>query len=459
MRFLFPLSLFLSAVLLFSIQPMAAKVLLPVYGGTPAVWTVCMLFFQVILLVAYGYATLLSTFKKTWRFIHSALLILSCIEIPLLFQPLAIESSPEWSILYNLLIQLGLPLLVVGASAPLLQFAYSQTKERGASDPYFLYIASNLGSLASLLLYPGIIERFIGLRQQFYLWSSGYLVYVCILFFVLYTNRYKLSAPDIEEDTSWSWSTMVYWISLSFIPCSLMLGVTLYITTDVAATPLFWVLPLALYLLTFIFAFVVKPIISFSWLARNSIFFLVFVVLCFILNASQIRAWQSILFNVLNFFVLALLCHRQLFLSRPKPQLLTLFYLCLAFGGVLAGIFNGLIAPHVFNQVYEYPLAILLGILALPRQAIVNTHRSTNTGFRLIITPLIVFVLLLSQYFFPDIHWFGSFSIFQLSAILALLISVVWQRTKFSLFFFPTYFIWIYFFTSSSRGKYSSTRT
>mgnify|MGYP007122129786 CR=1 FL=1 len=417
---------------------MAAKALLPIYGGTPAVWTVCMLFFQAILLIAYGYAALLSTFKKTfsWRITHSALLILSCIEIPLLLQPLVIAGAPEWSILHNLLMQLGLPLLVIGASAPLLQFAYSQTKEKGASDPYFLYIASNFGSLASLLFYPVIIERFIGLKEQFHLWSIGYIIYVGLLFFILYTNRYTPLDRNIEENASWPWQEMLYWIFLSFIPCSLMLGVTLYITTDVAATPLFWVLPLALYLLTFIFAFATKPVLSFSWIARNSVIFLIFVILCFILNAGQIHAWQSILANLLNFFVFALLCHRQLFLRRPKPQLLTLFYLCLAFGGVLAGVFNGIIAPHIFNQVYEYPLAILLGILALPKQAIVSASNDNSNwiGFKSLMIPLIVFVLLVGQYFLPEIHWFDGFSTFQVSAICALFIAVVWQRTQFSLF-------------------------
>lgn len=439
-RFLFPLSLFLSAVLLFSIQPMAARALLPVYGGTPAVWSVCMLFFQAILLISYGYAALLSLLQQSmiWRLAHSILLILSFTAIPLLFRPLVIEGAPEWSILYNLLTQLGLPLLVLGASAPLLQFAYSQTKAKGAADPYFLYIASNLGSLASLLLYPGVIERFIGLKNQFHWWSIGYIVYVCVLLLVLYTNRYKPLEFNTKEDTPWPWQEMFSWVFLSFVPCSFMLGVTLYITTDVAATPLFWVLPLALYLLTFIIAFTTKPIFSFSWLARNCIFFLVFAILGFILNVSQIRAWQTMLFNLLSFFIFALLCHRQLFLSRPKPQLLTLFYLCLALGGVLAGIFNGIIAPHVFNQVYEYPLAILLSLLVLPSKTVgwvIGTNSNVNYSvLKLMSVPLIVLGLLLSPHFIPEIHWPHGFSTFQLSAILSLIVLVVWQRSKISLF-------------------------
>lgn len=427
-RFLFPFCLFLSAVLLFSIQPMAARALLPVYGGTPAVWTVCMLYFQGVLLIAYGYVALLSLVKQpiVWRLIHTVVVLLSFIAIPLLFHPVVFESAPEWSILHNLLIQLGLPLLVIGASAPLVQFAYSQTSAKGASDPYFLYIASNLGSLASLLLYPEVIERFIGLKNQFHFWSIGYIIYVCILFFLFFTHRYRPLKQETAALSPWPWKSMFQWVFLSFVPCSLMLGVTLYITTDVAATPLFWVLPLALYLLTFILAFRSKPVLSFEWLARNCMMFLVFTILGFILNAVQIRAWQSILFNLLSFFILAMLCHRQLFLIRPKPQLLTLFYFCLALGGVLAGVFNGILAPHLFNQIYEYPLAILLSVFALPA---ISVSKKVKW-----VIPLSVLGVLLLRYCLPSMHLPGGFSTFQLSSILALILIVVWSQSKMSLF-------------------------
>lgn len=425
MRFLFPIGLFLSAILLFSIQPMVAKTLLPFYGGTPAVWILCMLFFQVILLFAYGYAALLSFFNKpfAWRLTHSVLVILSFLVFPLLFTPVSFNDSPEWSILSALLTQLGLPLVVIGASAPLLQFAYSQTKEKGAADPYFLYSASNLGSLLSLLLYPWVIERFIGLKNQYYLWSIIYVLYVVLLFVVLYVPRYQPLEEQNKRVQEWHWQKIGYWIFFSFVPCSLMLGVTLYITTDIAATPLFWVLPLALYLLTFVLIFTNKPLISLSWIAQNSIFFLIFPIIGFILTASQIKVWQSIVFHLLNFFILALLCHGQLYLSRPKPQSLTLFYFCLALGGVLAGVFNGVLAPHWFNQVYEYPLAILLSLFALPQ----GTKKSAWW------LPLVVLVLLLFHYLILDVHWPGGFNSFQMCALLALILIIVWQKNKTSL--------------------------
>jgi spermidine synthase len=400
-----------------------------------------MLFFQAILLVAYGYAALLSAFKntKTWRIIHSIVLALSLSAIPLFLQPAAISGAPEWSILYNLLTQLGLPLLVLGASAPLLQFAYSQTKAKGAADPYFLYSASNLGSLSSLVLYPWGIERFIGLKGQFHWWGIGYLIYMGLLLLVFCTNRFKPLVSDSRDSAPWPWLQMAHWVFLSFVPCSLMLGVTLYITTDVAATPLFWVLPLALYLLTFIFAFSSKPLISFSWLAQNVVLFLVFTVLCFVLNVSQIRAWQNILFNLTSFFILAVLCHRQLFLKRPKPQLLTLFYFCLALGGVLAGIFNGILAPHWFNQVYEYPVSLLLCLIALPiswsaevNGEVKSIYQQQST-LRAIGIPAVVLAILLCHYFIPAIQWPGGLSNFQIGAIVALAITAVWGRSKTSL--------------------------
>jgi len=411
---------------LFSIQPMVAKTLLPVYGGTPAVWTVCMLFFQLVLLFSYGYVWLLSAFKKSviWRSTHGLLLLLSLSALPLLFHPFVMDKLPEWSILQNLLMQLGLPLLVIGASAPLLQLAYSQTKEKGASDPYFLYAASNLGSLLSLLVYPWAVERFIGLTYQFHLWSIGYIIYLLLLFPVLLLIHYKPLEQKASLNDAWPWREMLYWVFLSFIPCSMMLGVTLYITTDIAATPLFWVVPLALYLLTFVLTFTGKPLISHAWVVRNAVFFLVFTILGFILNASQVRAWQLILFNLLSFFVLALLCHGQLYLKRPKPQLLTLFYFCLALGGVLAGVFNGIVAPHWFNQVYEYPLAILLSLFVLPR-----SYSSRDWW-----VPLLVLGLLLIHYYLPNMHVPGGFSSMQIMAILALTIIVVWQQSKVGLF-------------------------
>lgn len=388
LRLFFSISLFLSAMLLFSIQPMVAKALLPVYGGTPAVWTVCMLFFQVVLLISYGYVWLLSFINNTliWRLIHFVFVLFSLLALPLLFHPINTGIQPEWEILYNLLIQIGMPVLVLGASASLLQFAYSQTRGESANDPYFLYVASNIGSLLALLLYPWGIEFYTGLNQQFYLWSVVYFCYAGLLITVFLFVDYKSLKKSDSMETNWPWKDIFSWIGLSFIPCSLMMGVTLYISTDIAATPLFWVVPLALYLLSFIITFTSRPCITQEWISRSYMFFIIFIVTGFIFGANQLIAWQLILFNLSGFFVLAVLCQGQLFLKRPKPQLLTLFYFCIAIGGVLAGLFNGIVAPHVFNQVYEYPLAILLCLLVLPA--------SKNAKVRWVPIVLIIFGLM-----------------------------------------------------------------
>ena len=344
-QFFFPFSLFLSASLLFIIQPMVAKVLLPTYGGTPAVWTVCMLFFQMLLLLAYAYVWVLSKFKGryTWRVIHLFICILSLSVLPLAFLPVAGSGAPELSILKNLLIQLGLPLLVVGASAPLLQYAFSQTTGKRAADPFFLYVASNIGSLLALISYPWLVERYTGIHRQFYDWNIIYLLYLIVLAGLLFMVRYKPSIKADVKTENIAWSRRFLWVFLSFVPCSLMLGVTFYISTDVAATPIFWVLPLALYLLSFVITFARQPLITHAWVVRNTLFILLFPLLGFVFGIHHMSMVQLIIVNLLGFFLLALLCHGELVRARPDAHQLPTFYFFLALGGVLAGIFNGLI--------------------------------------------------------------------------------------------------------------------
>lgn len=426
LRLTFSITLFISAFLLFSIQPMVAKALLPFYGGTPAVWIVCMLFFQCVLLASYAYVWLLSQSKRVilWRNIHALLILISLITLPLILRPTSTEGAPEWNILLTLLIELGLPLLVIGASAPLLQFAYSQTTAKDARDPYFLYAASNVGSLLALVLYPCCLERYIGLTQQFYFWNIGYGIYLLLLAPVLFLNRFQPLAVSTIQEGQITWRDIATWIFLSFIPCSMMLGVTLFITADVAATPLFWVLPLALYLITFIITFNKKPLISHGWVIRNSLFFLIFTLLCFILGVSQIKAWQLVLFNLLSFFVLGLLCHGELYLKRPSTNYLPVFYFCLSLGGALAGVFNGLIAPHWFNGVYEYPIAILLSLFALPKIKLTKGWWS----------PVVVLGLILFQYYFPDLLVIKPLSSVQIAAIMILIILVLFMQSNLNRF-------------------------
>lgn len=427
----FSMGLFLSATLLFIIQPMAAKILLPVYGGTPAVWSVCMLFFQLLLLMAYAYAWGLSHFAggRYWRWIHLLVCGFSLLMLPLSLKSISTEGAPEWSILRDLVTQLGLPLLVVGASAPLLQYAFSQTENKRAADPYFLYVASNVGSLLTLLSYPWLVERFVGVAQQFYVWNGIYVLYLVLLIGLLLGIRYRPSLAITSPSIPVVWRDVGRWIFLSFVPCSLMLGVTFYISTDVAATPLLWVVPLALYLLSFVVTFAQRPLISHAFVVRNALIFFIFPILGFIIGENRIAVQFLIPLNLAAFFIFALLCHGELVRSRPLPVQLTLFYFCLALGGVLAGIFNGLIAPRLFLRAYEYPIGLLLAVLCLPWAGTLKKHQRWTR-----MLPLVVFCILLLGDVVIAPHSGHPSWVLSATAIIALLVIVLGATRIFDLF-------------------------
>lgn len=365
-HYLFPLGLLLSASLLFVIQPMVAKVLLPTYGGSPQVWTVCLLFFQSIVFLAYGYVWGLSRVSNpmVWRTLHGFIAIFSLIFFPFTFHPDTYFAKPELNILMTLLGALGLPLFVIASSAPLLQQAYSQTNRQRAHDPYFLYSASNIGSLAALLAYPYVVERLLGVHQQFLGWNIAYILYIIVLICILCFEQYSPHIRTPYQNTILK-RTCCYWIFQSFVACGLMLSVTFYISTDIAATPLFWVIPLALYLLSFIFTFSQKPVVSHAWIMRIALIFILIPITGFLIGENQIPALPLILFNLIAFFGLSLMCHGELVRTRPKASNLALFYVCLALGGMIAGVFNGLIAPNLFSYDYEYAFFLLLASLCL----------------------------------------------------------------------------------------------
>ncbi|VEG92445.1 spermidine synthase [Legionella spiritensis] len=420
-RVLFSFSLFLSALLLFVIQPMVAKSLLPVYGGTPAVWAVCMLFFQCLLLISYGYAWVLSRChrRNVWRVIHGMAVLLALAGLPLMFQASLVNQSPEVVILSDLLKQLGCPLLVIAASAPLLQFAYSRTSARHAHDPYFLYAASNVGSLLALLSYPWLIERYMGLQQQFQIWSYLFMVYA-VLLAVIFLLPYQSTQSITRTVEGIDRSRRLLWIAYGFVPCSLMLGVTFYITTDIAAAPLFWVVPLVLYLLSFVLTFARKPLVSHYFLQQNALIFIVIPVFAFILGPNLFSMKQLIAIHLASFMALALLFHGELVRIRPPVEQLTDFYCCLALGGVLAGVFNGLLAPHIFSGAYEYPIGLLLATLCIPLQ----------TGKRPGLFPLLAIGVLITNTMLPEQSWFVWIKANHIAEILALVFIIAGAGTK-----------------------------
>lgn len=373
---LYPIALSLSAFLFFVIQPVVAKFLLSAYGGTPAVWLVTMLFFQTLLLGAYAYTWIVSRFIhfKSTQIIYLILMIICLTLWPFKFAPLLSLTIPEFSILNVLICQLGLPLLLIGSTAPFLQFLSGKIYNK--RDPYSLYVASNIGSLLALLSYPWIIERFSSLSQQLSYWNYGFIGYFLLMSIILINVlMFKFPAEsNIKYSPDTAWMTKICWIGYSFIPCSLMLSVTFYITTDIAATPLFWIIPLSLYLLSFIVTFIQTPIIPLQWIKKNRLFFFALPIITFIVDPQFTPVIPLILIHLINFFIVGLLFHRELFYLRPSPEHLPLFYLYMALGGVLAGLFNSLLAPYMFNSTYEYPLVLLLTWIVLPLKPFKKTN-------------------------------------------------------------------------------------
>ncbi len=378
---LFAATLLLNALLLFLVQPMIARMLLPYLGGTPAVWNTCMVFFQTLLLAGYAYSHFITRrfSVKTQTILHLSLLALAALAFPLTIPEAAIESlssqtPPLLWLLKTLLLTVGLPFFMLSTGGPLLQQWFSTTEHSAAKDPYFLYSASNLGSLAALLGYPLLVEPNLRLRHQSWGWAAGYAaLLVLILGCAIACRKSKTSsnqasqpALPTEPAAALSWARRCRWVLLAFVPSSLMLGTTTYLSTDISPIPLLWVMPLSLYLVTFILAFARKPLLPLGPLIKwMPLLALVLVIL--MLTQWSLPTWASVTLHLLFFFAAALVCHSQLAWDRPPAQRLTEFYLWLSVGGMLGGIFNSLLAPVVFKTVAEYPIAIVLALMLRPK--------------------------------------------------------------------------------------------
>ena len=387
---LYALTLFTGATLLFVMQPMVGKMILPLLGGTPAVWSTCMVFFQAALLGGYLYAHLLTSRLRPARqvLVHLIALALPFAVLPLAVNPRWLrggEANPVLDVLILLSRSVGLPFLVVSATAPLLQKWFTRTGHPAADDPYFLYAASNLGSMLALLGYPILVEPHLHLQGsgwlgQTTLWSAGYAVLALLTAGCALALRRRPAAGRAPAGAATAvelpaateahprWPRRLYWVLLAFVPSSLLLGVTTYITTDLAAVPLLWVLPLAIYLLTFILAFGRWPRHLHAVVTAAALP-LTLVVIFLMVSALPERIWVIVLWHLGLLFVVALACHGTLALDRPAPAFLTEFYLLISVGGVLGGLFNALVAPLVFSSLVEYPLVMVLAcvLLAVPR--------------------------------------------------------------------------------------------
>jgi spermidine synthase len=402
---LFALTMFIGAALLFVVQPMIGKMFLPFLGGTPAVWTTCMLFFQAALLAGYAYAHASTSRLGNRRQIslHIGLLLL-----PFFFLPLGISQkwvgrppqgvSPSLWLLGLLIGMVGLPFFAVSTTAPLLQRWFSMTDHPSAHDPYFLYSASNVGSMLALIGYPLLLEPNLSLARQGAYWAAGYGLLV-VLILACATTIWRTpqvvahtptSSTDSAESKSPGVKEWLRWVALAFVPSSLMLSVTTYMTTDLAPVPLLWVVPLAIYLLTFILVFARRSPIPHRLMVRLLPMSVVLLTLIFSLKTSQAI---FIPVHLLNLFVVAMVCHGELMQHRPVARHLTAFYLAMSLGGVLGGIFNALVAPQIFSWVAEYPIALVLSCLACPSVSPIS--RKPKSAALDLVLPLILGVLLI----------------------------------------------------------------
>jgi hypothetical protein len=450
----FAITLFVSAFQLFLVQPMIGQMILPKLGGTPSVWNTCMVFFQSALLAGYAYTHTVSThFPLRRQIVLHGILLLTPLIVLLPKGPFYVTdweptfgANPIGDTLLLLAMVVGLPFFVVSTSAPLLQKWFGATGHPSAKDPYFLYGASNLGSMLALIAYPIVVEPYLPLRTQAVVWLIGYFVLVALYVVcaaMVWTSPLSLqlaaaSGPDLapvgddpapmpppeaaakvtspisaaplpapkpaatgitakfgkkgkkpparpvaadltpvkptwvepppdDDITIWR---RIRWVLLAACPTSLMLGVSSFISTDISAIPLFWVVPLALYLLTFILVFLRWPVPwthgphSFMVLIQPIFVMLMAFLVLLLPRVHEVK--QPLSLSILGFFLTAVVCHGELARDRPSARHLTEFFLLMSFGGMLGGMFNGLFAPLLFVGIVEYPLALVLGCLLRP---------------------------------------------------------------------------------------------
>lgn len=405
-------AMFLGSLLLFAVEPMFTKMILPLLGGAPAVWNTAMMFFQAVLLIGYLYAHLLSRIKSLRR---QALIHATFLAAGLLFLPVqvawqetpGVDRHPLPWLVGLLTVSIGLPFFTVSATAPLLQRWFSRSDHPRASDPYFLYASSNAGGLLGLLSYPVLIEPWLGLTLQSRAWTAGYLLLalaVSLCAISLWAARRKLvttgSALEIEipDDAIGfheriTWGRRARWVALAFVPSALLLAVTQHLSTDVASAPFLWVAPLSLYLLSFIIVFSRRPILRHRWMLWLQVWIFALLAVYF----TEHDLWMLLTLHLVALFVTAMVCHGELVRRRPMAEHLTEFYLWMSFGGLLGGVFCSLIAPLAFDSILEYPLLLTLACLLRPRLG------RGGPGRRLL--DLALPALLIALYLYTWDHW------------------------------------------------------
>jgi hypothetical protein len=419
---LYVLTSFLTASLLFLVQPMVGRMVLPAFGGSPQVWTTSMLFFQVALLFGYGYThlttTRLSARVQPWVHLGIAAVPLALLPIALAVTPSGRGGlAPSIELLAGLTVGVAAPFIVIATSGPLIQRWFSWTDHPQAGDPYFLYAAGNVGSAAGLLAYPFLLEPALPIAGQAWVWAIGYGLALVLLATCAIVLRRRQRPDRAAEEREAVDETRAYtaaledrgptgvsarragrWILLAFVPSSLMLAVTSLMSTDIAAVPLLWIVPLGLYLLSFTVAFSSWGPTALRWATMAAPLIVVGAVAIRPAGAPMLLALGV---QALVVFVGGLVAHGLLAADRPPPVLLTRFYLLVAVGGALGGLFNSLLAPLLFPTLLEYAITIIL-LMALVvrwREPVVNAHgwpvvRRLATMLGLAVIPLALWLVL-----------------------------------------------------------------
>jgi hypothetical protein len=374
----YTVAIFVSALLLFSVQPLFTKMVLPRLGGSPAVWSVAMVFFQSLLLAGYVYAHLLMKIKNRLVPVVAHLILLAGAFFLL---PLSIANAwgvpPASGYTFWLLglfvVSIGVPFFALAANNPMLQAWFVRTGHPDGLDPYFLYASSNIGSFLALLSYPVFFEPMFTLRMQNLMWTVGYGFLIALIAgcgFLLWRS------PDVavnaimqreSEAPAPVWALRLRWIFLAAVPSGLLIAVTAHISTDVAAAPLLWVLPLSLYLLTWVLVFQSRPLLPHVWMLTLQPFAIAGIILLLAIGGEQ-NLLLTLGGHQVCFFMIAMACHGELARTRPPARYLTGFYVALSFGGMLGGLFAGLIAPFTFSWIAEYPILLVLAALCRPSE-------------------------------------------------------------------------------------------
>jgi hypothetical protein len=370
---LFTVTTFWASTLLFLLEPMFAKMILPLFGGSPAVWNTAMVFFQLVLFLAYIYSHYVARQRHPQSvLIHSVAVFAPCFLLPIGIRCAgnlgAVVSHPAVAVLTIAVTSIGLPFFIVATSAPLLQKWFSHTGHPYAANPYFLYAASNAGSLVGLGLYPCLLEPKLRTSQQTVIWSMGYVVFM-LLTITCGLARYICGtsvAPSIATNKGKgpNLTDKLLWAALAFVPASLLYAFTAQLSTDFPPIPLLWVLPLGFYLATFILVFSIR-FERFRHVIKVLPTIIVMAMICFLF--PNIRAWGAIgVMKLCCFVIIAFAFHAELARRRPTGQHLTEYYLWVSAAGICGGLLNSFVAPVVFTEYWEYPLTLVVAAALLP---------------------------------------------------------------------------------------------